>query len=48
MLWADLLPPALQLLGHSFGEHTLIKYRYACEWATHHRKVPARFHILSR
>ncbi|MDO7884455.1 hypothetical protein [Hymenobacter cheonanensis] len=40
------LPAGLQLLGRSFDEATLIKYAYAYEQATHHRRPPARFPAL--
>ena len=42
----DQLPAGLQFLGRSFDESTLIKYAYAYEQATHHRKAPARFPAL--
>jgi len=42
----DNLPAGLQFLGRSFEEATLIKYAYAYEQATHHRKPPARFPAL--
>jgi amidase len=42
----DHLPAGLQLLGRSFDEGTLIKYAYAYEQATHHRRPPARFPAL--
>ncbi|MET4075383.1 amidase family protein [Hymenobacter sp. UYCo722] len=42
------LPAGLQFLGRSFDEPTLIKYAYAYEQATHHRKAPARFPTLAR
>ncbi|HEX8505684.1 MAG TPA: amidase family protein [Hymenobacter sp.] len=42
----DTLPAGLQFLGRSFDEATLIKYVYAYEQATHHRKAPARFPAL--
>jgi amidase len=42
----DNLPAGLQFLGRSFDEPTLIKYVYAYEQATHHRKAPAGFPAL--
>ena len=42
----DNLPAGLQFLGRAFDEATLIKYVYAYEQATHHRKAPARFPAL--
>ena len=42
----DQLPAGLQFLGRSFDEPTLIKYAYAYEQATHHRKAPTRFPAL--
>ena len=42
----DQLPAGLQFLGRSFDEPTLIKYAYAYEQATHHRRAPARFPAL--
>jgi len=42
----DNLPAGLQFLGRSFDEPTLIKYVYAYEQATHHRKAPALFPAL--
>ncbi|GAB3241458.1 amidase [Hymenobacter seoulensis] len=42
----DQLPAGLQFLGRSFAEPTLIKYAYAYEQATHHRRAPARFPAL--
>ena len=42
----DQLPAGLQFLGRSFDEPTLIKYAYAYEQATHHRRPPARFPAL--
>lgn len=44
----DQLPAGLQFLGRSFDEPVLIKYTYAYEQATHHRKAPARFPPLPR
>ena len=40
------LPAGLQLLGRSFDEATLIRYAYAYEQLTHHRKAPAQFLAL--
>lgn len=37
------LPAGLQFLGRMFDEPTLIKYTYAYEQATKHRKAPERF-----
>ncbi len=37
------LPAGLQFLGKMFDESTLIKYTYAFEQATQHRKAPAGF-----
>ncbi|OGX83070.1 amidase [Hymenobacter glacialis] len=42
----DNLPAGLQFLGRSFDEPTLIKYVYAYEQATRHRKAPALFPAL--
>lgn len=42
----DHLPAGLQFLGRSFDEATLVKYTYAYEQATHHRRPPARFPAL--
>jgi amidase len=39
----DELPAGLQFLGRSFDEPLLIKYTYAYEQATHHRRAPVRF-----
>jgi amidase len=40
------LPAGLQFLGRCFDEPTLIKYAYAYEQATHHRRAPSRFPAL--
>jgi Asp-tRNA(Asn)/Glu-tRNA(Gln) amidotransferase A subunit family amidase len=37
------LPAGLQFLGRPFGEPELIKYAYAYEQATRHRRPPAPF-----
>ena len=37
------LPAGLQLLARPYGEAVLIKFAYAYEQATHHRKVPPLF-----
>lgn len=39
----DNLPAGLQFLGRMYDEPTLIRYTYAYEQATHHRKAPERF-----
>jgi amidase len=39
----DEVPAGITFLGRTLGESTLIKYAYAYEQATHHRKAPARF-----
>ena len=39
----DDLPAGLQFLGRSFDEPTLVRYTYAYEQATHHRKPPQKF-----
>jgi Asp-tRNA(Asn)/Glu-tRNA(Gln) amidotransferase A subunit family amidase len=40
------LPAGLQILGRMFGEPELIKFAYAYEQATRHRRPPARFPSL--
>lgn len=40
------LPAGLQFLGRMFDEPTLIKYCYAYEQGTHHRKAPELFPTL--
>lgn len=37
------LPAGLTFLGRAFSEGALIKYAYAYEQATHHRRPPAKF-----
>lgn len=37
------LPAGLTFVGRAFSEGTLIKYAYAYEQATHHRRTPERF-----
>ncbi len=39
----DDLPAGLQFLGRSFDEPTLVRYTFAYEQATHHRKPPPKF-----
>lgn len=39
----DSLPAGLTFLGRAFSEGALIKYGYAYEQATHHRRPPAKF-----
>lgn len=42
------LPAGISFLGRLWSEPTLIKYAYAYEHHTHHRKPPARFGPLPR
>jgi Asp-tRNA(Asn)/Glu-tRNA(Gln) amidotransferase A subunit family amidase len=39
----DTLPAGMTILGRSFSEGLLIKYAYAYEQATKHRRPPAGF-----
>jgi amidase len=44
----DGLPLGLQIFGYPFDEFNLIKFAYAYEQATHHRKPPALFPELKK
>jgi amidase len=44
----DVLPAGLTFLGRTFDEGTLIKYAYAYEQATKHRRAPSKFPPLKR